>query len=214
MAEKQHSAEKDLLKLIENPGEAEAAGLLVPVERTQKIPFFRRWQKKPSARAVAAPRLTLPARRLVLRVLFVLTICFLAYFVLTVVREYSKTRNTQSMAKFTYISEGREARSPLNPEEPADAPSDRGPVRNIFKAGEPKHEIQKREEASGGMGDYKLVGISPSADPQQAYAMVKNTRTNITFFLKSGDRLDGMELEKIQENRVVFNAKGKQVELR
>ena len=77
-----------------------------------------------------------------------------------------------------------------------------------------KKEEEKKEEGGVTLTDYRLVGLSPAADPNDSYVMIKNAKTNITFFLKKGEKLDGMELMNISENKITLKVKGKDVELR
>ena len=105
MTEGQYSAEKDLLKLIENPGEAEsqkaralaggpAGGVL------KKISIFS-FLKKREKTAGAAPHVkrgfqeTLTDRKFILKILFITTLCVAIYFVATIIREYVRSKNTR-----------------------------------------------------------------------------------------------------------------------
>ena len=121
--------------------------------------------------------------------------------------------------KFTYVSQGKEAQggadttvSVLKDGLDTVMEADSGPHRNIFKPGPAKKEEEKRDETTVALSDYRLVGLSP--DPQENYAMVKNTKTNITFFLKKGEFLNGMEIVDILENKLILKIKGKEVEFR
>ena len=135
---------------------------------------------------------------------------------MTVAREYTKAKNTKSLAKFIYITEGKETReAEPAPDAKQEAPENElSALRNIFKPDSMKKEEEKKDESTVSLADYRLVGISQAADPKEIYTMVKNVKTNITFFLKKGEKLDGMELMNIYDNKVVFKAKGREVELR
>ena len=227
MADKVHSAEKDLLRLIENPGEAELKRLenadkdpaAEPVKKISLFSFSKRRRSGASKKEFNFKALVTD-RRLILRVLFFLVFCAFVFFVVTVVREYSKSKNTKNLVKFTYISQGKEGRA----SESLSADSGTGTdnylekeiagIRNIFKPDSVKKEDEKKDEGHVSLADYRLVGISQSPDPKEIYAMIKNVKTNITFFLKKEEKLDGMELITIFENRVLLRVRGKDVELR
>ncbi len=226
MPDKQDSAEKDLLRLIENPGEVELRKAKVPVPGEggkglpKKISMFSFAKRSPkqSVRSPFSFQVFLTDRKQILRLLFVVMILFFAYFIAVVAIEFRKMKNTKNLVKFTYISAGKEAR--VNSEAVAGANTDpeiqleTANIRNIFKPGAAKKEDDKRDEGTVALTDYRLVGISLSADPNEIYAMIKNVKTNITFFLKKGEKLDGMELLSIFDNKLVLKVKDKEVELR
>lgn len=223
MTEKQHSAEKDLLRLIENPGEAELKkseiAVAAPVHETVKkisLFSFAKRSKNQAPKKTFDLLATLSDRRLILKVLFAAMLCAAVYFVVTVAREYSKARSTKNLVKFTYISDGKEARTtePAAQDAVSQTPAEADGVRDIFKLDSVKKEDEKKDGGGASLADYRLVGISFSSDPKEVYAMIKNVKTNITFFLKKNEKLDGMELVNILDNRIVLNVKGKDVELR
>ena len=228
MTDKQPSAEKDLLKLIENPGEADlkklelAVGSPLVAEPGKKMSFFSFSKKDKKANAKKSPglKVILFGRKQILRVLFAVTLCVFAYFIMTVAREYSKLKDTKKLVNFTYISEGKEARVTGQPAADFKTAADNAieaetaGIRNIFKPDSAKKEEAKKDEATIVLNDYRLVGISFSPDPKETYAMVKNAKSNITFFLKKGEKLDGMELVNIFDNKVTLKVGGKEVELR
>lgn len=228
MADKVHSAEKDLLRLIENPGEVELkkaenagkdAAEAEPVKKISLFSFSKRRKDAGSKKRFDVKTL-LTDRRQILRVLFFLVFCAFVFFVVTVAREYSKSKNTKNLVKFTYISQGKEARTSesLSGDSGGGADSylekEIAGIRNIFKPDSVKKEEEKKDEGHVSLADYRLVGISQSSDPKEVYAMIKNVKTNITFFLKKEEKLDGMELVQIFENRILLKVRGKEVELR
>ena len=228
MADKVHSAEKDLLRLIENPGEAELKKSEItgtdpagaePVKKISLFSFSKRRQNK-AAKKEFDLKAFLTDRRQILKVLFFLVLCAFIFFVATVAREYSKSKNTKNLVKFTYISQGKEARSSDSLSEGSSGGTETylekeiAGIRNIFKPDSVKKEDEKRDEGYVSLADYRLVGISQSSDPKEIYAMIKNVKTNITFFLKKEEKLDGMELLNILENRILLKVRGKEVELR
>jgi len=62
-------------------------------------------------------------------------------------------------------------------------------------------------------GGYKLVGISQSSDPAETYVMIENSQTKLTYFLQYGQQVEGLELERILEDKVIVKIGGKSVEL-
>jgi len=222
MTDTQHSAEKDLLRLIENPAEAEKKKSERDAEQApvRKISLFSFRKRKTEGVAEAKKKFDaksfLTDRKLILRLLFAATLGVFVYFVVTVFHEYSKAKNTKNLVKFTYISSGRPADASGSSEESNnDLPDgETSALRNIFKPDSVKKEEEKKDDTTITLNDYRLVGISQSSEPGEVYAMIKNAKTNITFFLKKGERLDGMELANIFDNKVILKVKGHDVELR
>jgi hypothetical protein len=62
-------------------------------------------------------------------------------------------------------------------------------------------------------GGYQLVGISQASDPADTYVMVENSQTKLTYFLQYGQQVEGLELERILEDKVIVKIGGKSVEL-
>jgi type II secretory pathway component PulC len=86
--------------------------------------------------------------------------------------------------------------------------------RNIFQ---PAGVVASASDASSSSmnpaGGYKLVGISQSSDPAETYVMVENSQTKLTYFLQYGQQVEGLELERILEDKVIVKIGGKSVEL-
>ncbi len=220
MTEQEHSAEKDLLKLIENPSEIDAKkSPLGPADSpfAKKAKGFSRRPKLAGEKTGFSLGGFLSDRRQILRALFFATLCVLIYFVVTIVMEYRKLKNTKNLVKFTYVSEGKEAsiKSVTAIPVPEEKTAEPEPAfRNIFKVQSAKKEDEKKDEVTQTLADYRLVGISLSPDAKDTYAMIKNARTNITYFLKKNEKLDNIELVQILDNKLVLKVKGKEVELR
>lgn len=100
--------------------------------------------------------------------------------------------------------------------------------RNIFRFGDFPEEEEEQEEAISEVAppeeetytqaellvqNLSLVGIGWSDNPD---VMIKNVETNKTFFLKNGQRIDGLiKVEAIFEDRVILTYDdGKEMELR
>jgi hypothetical protein len=60
---------------------------------------------------------------------------------------------------------------------------------------------------------YRLVGISASAKADDTYVMIENTQTKLTYFLQYRQPVEGLELERILEDKVIVKIGGKSVEL-
>ena len=227
MTEGQYSAEKDLLKLIENPGEIESQKpKLVNVKASGKtflkklsVFSFLKHSKQVSPKTPFDLKSMLTDRKQILKLLFVITLCVFVFFIVTIFREYTRIKNMKNLVKFTYVSQGKEAHTA---ETASDAKSllDNGPEpdltnpRNIFKAGPAKKEEEKKDDVTVALNDYRLVGISLEPDPKETYAMVKNIKTNITFFMKKGENLNGIEILNILDNKLILKVKGREVEFR
>lgn len=219
-AKEHHSAEKDLLRIIEDPAQAEArrrsfgarprAAVALPLGPLADI---LRQLLNPRA-AIAL----LTERKYLVKALTLLTTVVFGYFILTIFAESSKLKKSADVDRFVMISggqiqSGQSAASGFAVD--PDALRIKG-LRNVFKPGPDKKQEEelRAQEASAPIVDYKLVGISIEGDQKSSYAMIENVKTNITFFLKKGDLLDGMELSSIGEDKLVFRLGGRNLELR
>ena len=83
---------------------------------------------------------------------------------------------------------------------------DRINERNIFKPYVPK--VAPKAAVLGIvqlMSKYKLVGISWLDLPETASVMIEDTQKNATFFLKQGEKLEGVTVKTIYTDRAVFS---------
>ena len=227
MANEPYSAEKELLRLIENPEEAESRRKEVVVGRAITAPFksnpLASLFRKKNTDASSSPKKNisiqalLTDRRVILRLLFVSIAVIFIYFVVTIFTERARLHRAKNFANFTYIAQGKgpgkaDSAEPVSTSEPVVTVETGG--RNIFKPVTEKKSESKNDALSIGTADFKLVGISIGGLSEESYAMVQNMKTGITFFLKKGDRFEGMELLAIREDRLIFKSKGKEIELR
>jgi len=60
----------------------------------------------------------------------------------------------------------------------------------------------------------RLVGISWLDTPESASAMVENTESGITYFLRSGERVNGLTVKTIYAQSVVLEMGGEELELK
>ncbi len=150
--------------------------------------------------------------KLVNRVLGVLAALALAYFVITIaggavkligVGAHIRQLETKAAAVQTQV-DVQPIRSSV-----IDAALDN---RNIFQ---PAGAVVEAAGAasSGAASTYKLVGISESKDAAETYVMIENSQTKLTYFLQYGQPVEGLELERILEDKVIVKIGGKAVEL-
>jgi len=215
MTEEQNSAEKELLRLIENPAEV-ALPKPAPAKGTPAIKVKRKPKPGLDLRELFSSK-NLKDRKTILILLFGATTFIFLIFITTIISEFQKSSNPKNFEKFTYIVEGQEVDSKdAKAETPAEEEK-KSILRNIFKPFVKKKEepLTEVQTVQAGLKEYKLVGISLDAvGGANSYAMIENTKTNITLFLKKGDSLDGMQLKDIFEDRLVFVNKGQTIELR
>ena len=57
----------------------------------------------------------------------------------------------------------------------------------------------------------KLVGIAWSDNPD---AMIEDTKVKKTYFVKQGDIINGVRIERIFRDKVVLTYKGEKIELK
>jgi hypothetical protein len=60
----------------------------------------------------------------------------------------------------------------------------------------------------------KLVGVSWLDTPETASAMVENTGSGVTYFLRAGEQVNGVTIEAIYADSVVFEFDGERMELK
>lgn len=60
----------------------------------------------------------------------------------------------------------------------------------------------------------KLVGVSPSTNPAESYAMIEDSSTGVTNFFKKDDSVQGMHIAEIKNDRVILSYQDIQLELR
>jgi hypothetical protein len=79
--------------------------------------------------------------------------------------------------------------------------------RNIFKP----YDISLGKAAQGQpnlakrLNKYKLVGVAWLDLPESASIMVEDTQTKMTYFLKTGEQLEGVTIKTIYTDRVVLS---------
>lgn len=92
--------------------------------------------------------------------------------------------------------------------------------RNIFIPSEKREEVKKPKS-----GVYlklleisqqlRLVGISLRPErPKETFCMIEDLKKNMTSFLKAGDSISGLTVEKINEDNVVLAYADEKIELR
>ena len=89
--------------------------------------------------------------------------------------------------------------------------------RNIFAMVVEKPKVKEKEEkklikeVEEKTKDLKLVGIAWSDNPD---AMIEDTKVKKTYFVKQGDIINGVRIERIFRDKVVLTYKGEKIELK
>jgi len=63
-------------------------------------------------------------------------------------------------------------------------------------------------------GALKLVGVSWLDSPDSASAMIENVTSGVTYFLRSGEMIDGMVVKSIYADSIVLEMDGERMELK
>jgi type II secretory pathway component PulC len=149
------------------------------------------------------------------RVLMVLTALAFVYFMLTLltgtVRLMGVGQHIHKLeAKGAKMAASASADREFVKSKPADPMLEN---RNIFQpAGSVAASVDSTVSLTGAAA-YKLVGISMAKEASETYVMVENAQTKLTYFLQYGQPVEGLELEKILEDKVIVKIGGKTVEL-
>ncbi len=81
--------------------------------------------------------------------------------------------------------------------------------RDIFKPKQEKIEKVQQQQAYSTIHEtiktLRLVGISPSEEENENYAMIEDTKTQGTFFLKEGQTIAGLSIVKITQDKVILS---------
>ncbi len=92
--------------------------------------------------------------------------------------------------------------------------------RNIFQPYEPKVvekvEVQNlgKERVSEKTQNFKLVGISWLDTPDSASAMIENTQSGVTYFLKSGESVNNVTVKRIFADSIILDFQGEELEMK
>jgi len=225
MAEEKGSAEKDLLKIIENPGDPSSKGKGESAKKPQRGSAKKKFalpagdsfasiitKGKDAVKSFEFKKL-LQFKFLNLFLFGAAFFLFISLFV-TVMMESSSLRRAN---QFTENAVEQIKQVEMPPEEPEEEEiAEVPPSRSLFKLGPvalPEEE-QEQIALSQVLENFKLVGIALEPDSDDSYAMVENTSSNVTYFLKRGERLSNMKVVEITDNTVVFDIGGKIAELR
>lgn len=154
-------------------------------------------------------------------ILVVVVMCGLAFFVLNIlsgIRAANRPVHFSSTGRVDFVSDQL---LPIVPElqRYISAVS----FRNIFHPFEKKEpelveQNQEIPEVPQKLADktqnLKLVGISWQDTPESASAMMENTETGITYFLRNGERVNGVNVKTIYANSVVLELDGNEMEMK
>ncbi|HSV42941.1 MAG TPA: hypothetical protein VLJ10_00135 [Candidatus Bathyarchaeia archaeon] len=95
--------------------------------------------------------------------------------------------------------------------------------RNIFQPYEKKvveaqteeqRVVKMFEQIDSKTKGLRLVGVSWFDSPQSASAMVENTDSGVTYFLRSGEKVNGVTVEAIYSDSIVLEFLGERLELK
>lgn len=94
--------------------------------------------------------------------------------------------------------------------------------RNIFQPYEVKVAAQKADGTvesvatpiSDRTKDLKLVGISWLDTPESASAMIENTQSGVTYFLKSGEQINSVTVKEIFADSIIIRFGDEEMEMR
>ena len=94
--------------------------------------------------------------------------------------------------------------------------------RNVFQPFERKvvekekdapEELKGIEKIMDRMKELKLVGISWLDTPESASAMIENTTSGITYFLRTGDNIQGVKVKEIFVDSIIIVYDGEEMEM-
>ncbi len=150
------------------------------------------------------------------RVLYILAAIAAVYFVIEIILGAVKLAGVsdhirkleQSGAQSTASAPANPVKLDLKPVDPALG------NRNIFQPSSAQSIVADDASAARVSATYKLVGIAEAQSPSDTYEMVENTQTKLTYFLQYGQPVEGLELEKIIDDKAVVKIGGDSVELK
>ncbi len=217
MAEESRSAEKDLLKIIENP--QSAAAQPAKAQGADADAKGRGGKAGKSRKGPKVPPVDLKTllfnRHSVIKILFSVSLIVLLYLIYSIISEAKKLKVARNFG--TFIAGEQTApdakKTGLAASVDFSALTD-GPLRNIFRPKKVVVDVPKADQATDALKNYKLVGLSLEPDQKDSQAMVENTTSSVTFFVKRGEVLDGMEIVDILEDRLILKVNGQRTELR
>lgn len=93
--------------------------------------------------------------------------------------------------------------------------------RNIFQPFEPKLAEKETGERVAAVTpineqtkDLRLVGISWLDTPESASAMIENTQSGVTYFLRSGEKINNITVKEIYADSIVISFGNEEMEMR
>jgi hypothetical protein len=218
--EKPVTPEKQLLKLIEEPGPKSSLGAAVIKHHTLSLFSFEalkgrfaflKSKFKADFREKGFYGLDIKLINMILGLcVFILAVYFVTNLLFSIVHsrealnlELEIDKNAKSLvsqvssllkAGTYYLEKARE--------------------RNIFKIGMKGTDNKSKTlslRVTEATQNLKLVGISWSDDPD---VMIEDTKTQRTFFLKKGQMIDDIKLEAVFKDKVILNYLGEEIELK
>ncbi|MFH1790703.1 MAG: hypothetical protein ABH885_01800 [Candidatus Omnitrophota bacterium] len=88
--------------------------------------------------------------------------------------------------------------------------------RNVFEPVSQQKQTQATPAAllSELFATYRVAGISYSENPAESYAMIENTKEGVTYFIREKERYSGFTITRIDEDCVIVEYDGEEMELR
>ncbi|MEI8344914.1 MAG: hypothetical protein WCG06_02460 [Candidatus Omnitrophota bacterium] len=226
MSPEQASAEKELLKIIENPSKDSKKTETAKKEFSKGLKVRKAQVEAKSASPRISFKEILKDRKLSIRLLTI-GFCFaVLFFVVTFAKEYLKMRNMKNIGQVSagVLAASETSEGVIVKKASAEDDSDQEkPLnvlqqieRNIFRPGPPPKKIEAEvvDPTMVVLQDYRLAGLSPAANPEESYAIVENTKAKTTSFIKSGEVINGAVLTTITDDKAIFKMNGKEIELR
>ncbi len=236
MAEKGQSAEKQLLELIENSGGEDKAAQIKKGGSKKNVRAGKIARRRPYFLSLSGLRPSLSALKEKIkkasdlkdtenvidftRNALVVFIYFLFFVIsLGIIRD---SKAAKQLPNLIPIEKGTGALSlELNRSESFSFYADKLRQRNLFsvtkKEETPKAEAKRRQEEpilEKIRKNLRLVGLSPSRNKEDSYAMLEDITKGTTFFIKKGESILGYTVKDITNEKVVFTDGRETAELR
>ncbi|MDD4295119.1 MAG: hypothetical protein PHP69_06370 [Candidatus Omnitrophica bacterium] len=91
-------------------------------------------------------------------------------------------------------------------------------ARNIFNPAEEKKKFVEQEkdisEVAQLLNNFKMVGFYWTPDEQEKYAMIEDSASQLTYYLKEGDDFMSFKVEKVDTDKVIMSFDDEEITLR
>ncbi len=208
MAKDDMTPEEKLLKIIENPTVQKARTPLASKVRSLNTESVKEWFSGLRADKNLLKRINLQAINKIIAVICVLV---------TLIWVFDFARSGIALSKrYKKISSGDYLDSPAEGKMPninvtMDEAMTQLRGRNIFTFLPTKEEATAAVSVGPTLGNFKLVGILWSDNPQ---AMIENSKEQKTYFVSNGDKIGDLDVKKIMKDKVMLGKDDQEWELR